>query len=147
MAVKNNTWLILEKRAQRRVASAMADVLKAGESVTGLEGSEARMNQLISEYRSKLAAVESGTHSIGDNMNCRRYIAHIEEVKERLNASLVAAREKLAAAKYAHRMLEAERAKMAGLADRAKTAEERGRALRDQKGLDSLAIARFNLAR
>ena len=47
MAVKNNTWLILEKRAQRRVASAMADVLKAGESVTGLEGSEARMKAAI----------------------------------------------------------------------------------------------------
>jgi len=145
MTVKNTTWNLLEKRAQDRVEVAMAESSAAAQAISGLECSQSRLNKLLSEYLSRLETVENDVHSIGDNMNCRRYIAHIEEVKRKLDFSLHAARERHAAAIRTQRKLVAEREKMAGMADRAKKAEERGRAIQDQKRLDNLALAQYNL--
>jgi flagellar export protein FliJ len=145
MGNKVKTWSMLAKRMQMRASEGLADALKAGDRLAALQRSEVRLNELRADYVARLVVVEGGRHTMSENMNCRRYIAHVDELRGRLAGQLVAAQEELAHAKQVHQRLEVECAKLTQLAERALEAERCRLRAGEQARLDALAITRFNL--
>lgn len=145
MSNKAKTWSLLARRVQTRVSAALAEVLKAGGRLAELQKSARRLAELHADYLARLSALQDERHTMSENMNYRRYIAHVTELQARLALQLEAARATLMHAKQLHQGLEVERNKLTGLAERALAAERRRQSALEQTRLDALAIARFNL--
>jgi hypothetical protein len=138
-------WNLLAKRAQSRANDALSPVNRARQRLETLEKNAVRLDELRSEYLARLHAVEGQLHTMSENMICRRYIAHVEELKAKLSETLAVAREELLQAKLRHQVLEAERVKMNYMATNAGKSEYRKKAALEQSEMEKLAITRFNL--
>jgi hypothetical protein len=138
-------WNLLAKRAQSRANDALSPVNKARQRLESLEKSAVRLNELHAEYLARLQAVEGQLHTMSENMICRRYIAHVEDLKAKLSETLAVAQEELLQARLKHQALEAERVKMTHLATNAVKSDYRKKVAKEQSEMEKLAITRFNL--
>lgn len=142
---KIQTWNLLAKKAQTRANDALSVVAAARNRVDALDKSVCRLNDLHLEYVGRLQTVEEQSHSMRENMNCRSYIAHLGDLKQKLVQTQAKVQEELLRAHCQHQELELVRVKFERLAESAGKAEFRKKALLEQVQMERLAIARFNL--
>ena len=138
-------WNLLAQRARARANDALTLLRKARQRIESLEKSAVRLDELHADYLARLQVIQGQPHGISENMNCRRYLAHVEDLKHKLSQTRAVAEDELRKIDQTHRELEADRVKMKHLADNAEKAERRKMATHDQAQLEKLAIARFNL--
>jgi len=142
---KVKIWSRLAQRAETQVSNALVQVVKARRRVEELASSEARLHELHADYVLRLRKVESESHAMSQNMMCRRYIAHVESLLQKLAETQASARGVLVQAREGQRTAELECAKMQHLAERAQAQVLHARKVQEQSQLDKLAITRFNL--
>ena len=138
-------WGLLAKRAEARANDALSLVNMAKQRIDALEKKTDRLNELQMDYVSRLQTVETRLHSISENMMCRRYISHLEELKEKLIQAGAVAKEEFLRARRTHQALEADRVKMVHLTESSAKREAREKAVLEQDQLEKLAITLFNL--
>ena len=142
---KVQTWSRLAKRAETQATNALVAVAQAKLRVDQFAASEARLHELHADYAMQLRKVESVSHTMSQNMACRRYIFHVETLLQKLAEAQTLARATLGEAREKHRRAEIERLKMQHLAERAAAQVLDARTAQEQRQMDQLAIARFNL--
>ena len=142
---KVKIWSRLAQRAETQVSNALVQVVKARRRVEELASSEARLHELHADYVLRLRKVESESHAMSQNMMCRRYIANVEALLEKLGEAQMALRETLACAQKKRLTAEIERAKMQHLEEREEKKLLLARKTHEQRQLDNIAITRFNL--
>lgn len=142
---RRQIYSLLEQRAKARANDALSAMRKAKQRIEALEKSAARLDELHAEYLARLQGVQGRSHLINENMTCRRYIDHVEDLKHKLSQTQAEAEENFLKARQTHQTLEAERVKMQHLADNAGKAEFRKKAAHEKAEMEKLAITRFNL--
>ena len=142
---KVQIWSRLAKRAEAQASNALAEVADARRRLQKLAASEARLLELRADYVARLQKVESASHAMSQNMACRRYISHVENLLQKIVEAQAVVRENIARAREKHREAETERVKMQHLAENEAARVLRLRNTREQRQMDQLAISRFNL--
>jgi len=142
---KVQIWSFLAGRAQTQAAAALAEVVATTRQLKDLASSEARLHELHADYTMRLRNVEGASHKMSQNMMCRRYITHVDSLLQRLAEAQATARAALALAQEKRSAAEMERIKMQHLAQRETAKVQRALKATEQRQLDNLAIARFNL--
>ena len=135
----------MAKKTGARANDAMSLVAVAKDRVDALGKNVMRLDELHLEYVGRLQTVEEQSHSMRENMNCRSYIAHLGDLKQKLVQTQTKVQEELLRAHCQHQELELVRVKFERLAESAGKAEFRKKALLEQVQMERLAISRFNL--
>ncbi len=142
---KVQIWSRLAKRAEAQASNALAEVADVRRQLQKLAASEARLLELRADYAARLQKVESASHAMSQNMACRRYISHVENLLQKIVEAQAVVREAIARAREKHREAEVERVKMQHLAETEAARVLRLRNTLEQRQMDQLAISRFNL--
>lgn len=81
---KLRAWNLLADRARNAADEAFAVVTAKRQTLQDLQVREERLRELHRDYQQNLRQVQAETHAMGQNVNFRRYLSHIETLQAKL---------------------------------------------------------------
>jgi len=142
---KVQIWSRLAERAQMQAAYALMEVVAANWQLKKLASNEASLHGLHADCSMRLRKVEGASHKMSQYIMYRHYIGHVENLLQILAVAQTAARETLALAQEKRSAAEIARVKMQHLTQYEAAKLQRARKTIEQRQMDNLAVARFNL--
>jgi len=137
-------WSALENKAERRINQLREDSARAEQLRQSLLGSQAKLEQMYEEYRSKAAAADQ-SHGMSDAMNQRQFMTQLLTLMQRVKVDMGHTENLLASIKERLIAAERDRIKMQTLADQNARAVRSVFNKREQRQMDALGVMQFNL--
>lgn len=141
----NTTWPLLVKKAEDVVSKRLKEHLSTLETMQKLEASRQRIQEMLEGYKRKLHERQQQTLSMAENTNFREFMSQLLKLIERVDVDMERAR--MAQQQAKQRLLEAEIAlfKMQSMVEKDARAVAAHRRRLEQRQLDAMGIAQFNL--
>lgn len=138
-------WSVLARKAADEVQQWQNRIAQSQSRVDQLQASLQRLNRLYAEYRERQLQPQPTAQGMDSHMGQRQFMAQLLQLQQRVQRDLAQAEGVLAQERKSLLMAEAEHQKMKSLAEQDARAVQRERSLQEQRRMDDLAIARFNL--
>ena len=138
-------WTVLARKAADQVQHWHSQIAQSQARVDQLQASLQRLQRLYDEYRERQLQPQATALGMDAQMGQRQFMAQLLQLQQRVQRDLVQAQAVLAQHRKSLLQAEAEHQKMKTLAEQDARAVQREQAQYEQRRLDELAIARFNL--
>lgn len=138
-------WTVLARQSADEVQQWQGRIAQSQSRVDQLQASLQRLNQLYAEYRERQLQPQATALGMDSHMGQRQFMAQLLQLQQRVQRDLTQAEGVLAQQRKSLLQAEAEHQKMKSLAEQDARAVQRERTLLEQRRMDELAIARFNL--
>ena len=138
-------WTVLARKASDQVQHWQAQIAQSQSRLEQLQASLQRLQRLYDEYRERQLQPQPAAQGMDGQMNQRQFMAQLLQLQQRVQRDIAQAESVLAQQRKSLLQAEAEHQKMKTLAEQDARAVQRERARFEQRRLDELAIARFNL--
>lgn len=141
--VPRDPWSLLLFKAKHALEARQHDLAQARARQRQMQASEARLAQLLGEYRLRQAAVLSGGQLMIDSLNDRQFIAQLQRLMDQARAATAAAARQVEAQVAAVAQAQREVDKAEKLLEQARSVERARQERTVQKVQDEWAMMRF----
>ena len=138
-------WSVLARKAADQVQLCHSQIAQSQTRVDQLQASQQRLQRLYDEYRERQLQPQPAALGMDAQISQRQFMAQLLQLQQRVQRDLGQAQAVLAQHRKSLLQAEAEHQKMKTLAEQDALAVRREHALREQRQIDELAVARFNL--
>lgn len=138
-------WNVLARKASEQARHWQSEIALSQEKLAQLQASEVRLTRIYEEYQQRQSAQQDARRGLQDHMHERQFMAQLMQLQARVRQDMSQTRMQLAQQRSQLLKAQAEEQKMQTLAE-----QDRGRMLahqhrQEQRRMDELAIARYNL--
>ena len=135
-------WSALENKAERRINQLREDSARAEQLRQSLLSSQAKLEQMYEEYRSKAAAADQ-SHGMSDAMNQRQFMSQLLNLRERVRQDIERSDTHLATLAHHMQLADVERLKMQTLNENDRVMVQKFVEKREQTRMDELGVQLF----
>jgi len=138
-------WSVLAKKAKDEEETAQTASARARNKVLELQQSRQRMNDLLDDYKQRALEAQSKLQTMAQATNSRQFLLQLQTLVNRVDADLKVALRELEQAKAVLLQATHQRMKMQTMQEKDLQAVQLWERKRDQKEMDSLGLALYNL--
>lgn len=140
-------WSVLANKAQDQVQKCRADLVQSRARVEQLTASLQRVQGLYEEYRRKESDIREAQDGLLSQANQRQFMSQLMAIAQRVETDLQKAQAVVENEQKQLQSAELELRKMQALVEQDREAVRKSIDRRDQRIMDSLGVAQFNLRR
>lgn len=140
-------WSVLANKAQDQVQKCRADLVQSRARVEHLSASYQRVSAMYEEYRQRERSIREADDGLMSQANQRQFMSQILALSERVKNDLEKAQAVMDNEQKQLQIAELELRKMKALEEQDRENVRKSGERREQRIMDSLGVAQFNLRR